>query len=1157
MRSLLFFILFTPLYLFGVTLYVDDDTTQCPSAGYTSIENALNNSNSGDTIVICNGTYNENITISKNNITIKGQSGNRSDVIIQGGTSHLLTINSWLNFITVENITFKQNNSNEEALYINAVKDITIKNISIQTNRGNGLHFSGQTTRLILQNSNIQTISGGYGIYFSSSLTGLSEIHNVTLESYNTPLYVKGQVTDLNITNGKITSSQGDGIHFNGQSSRITIEDTSVKTTKSGKKALYFSSQINGNININNLTLESDDSTFHVGSNVNQPIKIDNSDFTSDNGYGLYFHGSVHDGITLNKLKIDSKNSSINIKGQTGSFALTNSQLLSSDNHGLSFESQTGTIDIEGSKIDSSQGKNGIYFTSPLNGTVTLTNTDLKSKETGIEIKSQANKHLAIKESNITSIDDYGIYFNSFAYSGVSLVNSNLISKKTSLYLKQDTGGLEATNSKIISTDEDGIYSKGQLGSSFIYNQTDIEAGKSALVFNGKTNVKVLLENGKLTSKKNGISFEKEANQGICLRNMTIDSKEYGIQTKSNVYGNGLEIENSKILSQKRAVYVQSKKQVNPIFENSTFYSSNSDTVYLQLKDWTSFTSTGNCFKSQGNKYGIDLQINKSNRVNVTNNCFYNDNPLYYGKSSKAGYNFTSNYWGGVNNYNSNNISDNNALTNCPHTCNFTNGSPPQISTNLFTVAENQTAVGNINATDPDGDVLIYWISGGDSSSLTIDGNGLLTFKNPPDYESKNTYSFTVHVDDGENEVTATVTINITDVNEAVDCNSFNFSFNSIENQIVSRSFPITITATCNDTGTMIDLNSVVLQYYNQSSTKIENLGTVDILKGNNSILTTQIKIPNGYLNGFLKATYNTSNSDSNPFDVLPKALSITNFQLINPNGHSFTYFGNTNQPATLTFDINGIDEAGDIVTNYDSNQIANNVNFTLNYIGTGNYDETYNYINTQVPSSDFTKGTAKVSIPINFNRDSKTPLNPLKLENGVLQIHGRDSVFNITAPVTNINNMTAEFFYGRINPVDGNGETDIIGKVYYEIFSSTNEGEASVDGGNWYQKRSDNTPVFSFGNYSRSDGGTVDATIIPKETFDSVTFIHPGTSRNVKVTINQETIGNYLYYNPYSKNNKTIFYMNFQQPTNNQNSNKDIVNNRGINFSSQGRLGE
>jgi hypothetical protein len=67
-----------------------------------------------------------------------------------------------------------------------------------------------------------------------------------------------------------------------------------------------------------------------------------------------------------------------------------------------------------------------------------------------------------------------------------------------------------------------------------------------------------------------------------------------------------------------------------------------------------------------------------------------------------------------------------------------------------------------------DSDVVTYGISGGDSGSFDLDaGTGVVTFKVAPDFETKDTYSFTATATDGTcNSATQSVVINITDLPE-------------------------------------------------------------------------------------------------------------------------------------------------------------------------------------------------------------------------------------------------------------------------------------------------------------------------------------------------------------------------------------------------------
>jgi len=52
------------------TFMVDDDGKQCPDADFSSIQAAVDAAAPGDTIEVCPGTYREQVTIDKDNLTL-------------------------------------------------------------------------------------------------------------------------------------------------------------------------------------------------------------------------------------------------------------------------------------------------------------------------------------------------------------------------------------------------------------------------------------------------------------------------------------------------------------------------------------------------------------------------------------------------------------------------------------------------------------------------------------------------------------------------------------------------------------------------------------------------------------------------------------------------------------------------------------------------------------------------------------------------------------------------------------------------------------------------------------------------------------------------------------------------------------------------------
>ena len=122
---------------------------------------------------------------------------------------------------------------------------------------------------------------------------------------------------------------------------------------------------------------------------------------------------------------------------------------------------------------------------------------------------------------------------------------------------------------------------------------------------------------------------------------------------------------------------------------------------------------------------------------------------------------------------------------------NINDNNPIITSSDTFIVEENQTAVATLTASDEDNDDLTFSISGGDSSVLDITESGVLTFKEAPNFEAKNTYSITASVSDGTNSASQGLEINISNVNEAPVWNIPAISFEYQENTLNVESIDI------------------------------------------------------------------------------------------------------------------------------------------------------------------------------------------------------------------------------------------------------------------------------------------------------------------------------------------------------------------------------
>ena len=125
------------------------------------------------------------------------------------------------------------------------------------------------------------------------------------------------------------------------------------------------------------------------------------------------------------------------------------------------------------------------------------------------------------------------------------------------------------------------------------------------------------------------------------------------------------------------------------------------------------------------------------------------------------------------------------------------------------TIAENTTDVLTVAATDPDvGAVIRYSTSGGADGTLFAIGetSGALTFMTAPDFEGSSAdgdddYEVIVTASDGENSVTQTITVTITDVNDNTPVITSDASINVAENTAATG---LTVTSIDADAGAVI-----------------------------------------------------------------------------------------------------------------------------------------------------------------------------------------------------------------------------------------------------------------------------------------------------------------------------------------------------------------
>ncbi|WP_167880919.1 NosD domain-containing protein [Methanococcoides sp. AM1] len=177
-----------------------------PVADFTSIQDAVNASNDGDTILVYLGFYEENVDISQANITIESESG--PDVTtVQDVTG-------------VDDCVFSIGKINE------GVNNVTINGFNVTG--GNGIHFyesSGELRNNIISDGGIRAVS-----------SHITVINNTIISKGISFSYLH---TSALLENNEVFSCSGAGIHILDQA-RVTLVNNTIYNNSAGIEMFSF-----------------------------------------------------------------------------------------------------------------------------------------------------------------------------------------------------------------------------------------------------------------------------------------------------------------------------------------------------------------------------------------------------------------------------------------------------------------------------------------------------------------------------------------------------------------------------------------------------------------------------------------------------------------------------------------------------------------------------------------------------------------------------------------------------------------------------------------------------------------------------------------------------------------------------------------------------
>ncbi|WP_440951767.1 right-handed parallel beta-helix repeat-containing protein [Methanococcoides sp. FTZ1] len=254
-----FFLIIITGAVSAATITVNDD----PEANYTRIQDAIDNANSGDIILVNPGTYNENLDINKP-LTIISNSGIPNETTIQARENdHVFHITS--NNVIIGGFSIKGTHGPAKAgIYLDEVHECIISN-NILSNNENGIELASSSNNTLINNTIYSSIFDGIFLERSDS----NDLRNNTIYSNIWNGIVLEASNNNRFSNNTIYSNRLDGISFISSNNNKINNNTISSNGKNGISLdISNNNTLNDNFLINNSEgIEADYTENHIYNN--------------------------------------------------------------------------------------------------------------------------------------------------------------------------------------------------------------------------------------------------------------------------------------------------------------------------------------------------------------------------------------------------------------------------------------------------------------------------------------------------------------------------------------------------------------------------------------------------------------------------------------------------------------------------------------------------------------------------------------------------------------------------------------------------------------------------------------------------------------------------------------------------------------------------